>query len=1415
MLHQDLTAAVARLVSDPRDATSAVDAAIARLLEQYLGEDPFGGRDPELAALDAWLAATVGPRCALLAAPAGRGKSALLARWAASLAARSEIAVVYYPISVRYGTNRAAAVLAALADRVARLHGQTLLASADARERAAALADLLARPLADGRTMVVVLDGLDEAVGRDEAARWFSELPHSRLRVLVAARSRAGDTVDRGWLSELGWEGAGQALCLSLGGLDRNGLSDLVAQIGGRIAGGAVREAVVDRLQALTLGDPLLASLYVKALLPHGEQPAVLQIDDLSRLEPGLHAMLTACFDRWIEEQQALWGDGVAHREEAIRALLALSATAFGPLGAAFALAIAGPELRDREGLASAARLLARFVLGDGEAQGFTFSHPRLREYFLERMPDAERGAWQARFVAYGRRTAEALAAGTLPPQDASPYVVQYHAAHLAEARASTRDFAILLSEGWLRAWEWIDGTPAGFLDDARAIWQRARADGAAGLGIQLRAALTVSSMVSLAASVPDYLLLPCVEAGLVSPRLALVMTRQQSREAGRARCLVALTAHLPIADRPAVLAEALRTMRGLESPFDRAYGLGDMIDHVAPEEKLVVLGEMLAAVCAIQDESRRQGPLESAGEHLPPGLDAAPWRARIVAIARAIVDPVVRAQVLSMVITTVLPAPERTPLLQAEALAAVRLTIGNHWDGDCWRVVVECLSDDAPQLLAEAVELGCELDDEEARTGAIAALAGALPRRSTALWERLSEAQRTVVSGGERLDILEIMVPRAPRDRRAALLAEALAAARGLDEAELRATALTRMAALVPIDERPSVLAEALDAARAHAGDRDPLVLRMLEKTGADAPPEIIAGLLALARGIVADDARIFALIEAAAHVPPAERAAVLAEALAAARSMSTAQQVAYGLMNVGYAVDAADRAAVLEEAIAASRAIPSPNTRAYFLVIDLAACAAKHPETAHLPSRISNEELVSFESGVAGSWVFSDLVQYLPAEDRPSALARALAIDRRIRDHGRRARTLCALAAHLPLAERRALLDQALHALRSSHLDHTEALEALARRAAPDAPDLRADVLALARRPTSPDDRANTLAVVAACLPLDSRRALLEEALEELRTAKTSSNRFLVLRAIIDRLPGDAVDLLDQALSIAREIADVSDRAWALDCVAAHLSSPARRELFDEALATASAIDIPPGWSPAFKLGLELRVLLGRLDSLSPEERPSAVAEISCRASAVDSSYDRIRDLTSLAGCLSLPGERDARRERLLEALAVARTVPRVHCGASIVIVAKSLSASDADLLVDALDLLHTMDDVPARAEASAKMAQAIDGTFPSEARALAGEALILLPELKAGRDDILGIAAVILPFWSPVCQARGLDEIEQLSAVLATCVRASREQALAFIEAALPLLARLGGTDVVRAAAQAIEDVTRWWP
>lgn len=127
---------IVNLVQGLGDLPTRYDGPVRNFLEYYLGAPnrpaPFGGRQADLVKLDAWLAEPDAPPYLLLAAPAGRGKSALLAHWISGLEERTGLAVVYFPVSIRYSTNRENVVFAALYARLAHLYGERATPATDA-----------------------------------------------------------------------------------------------------------------------------------------------------------------------------------------------------------------------------------------------------------------------------------------------------------------------------------------------------------------------------------------------------------------------------------------------------------------------------------------------------------------------------------------------------------------------------------------------------------------------------------------------------------------------------------------------------------------------------------------------------------------------------------------------------------------------------------------------------------------------------------------------------------------------------------------------------------------------------------------------------------------------------------------------------------------------------------------------------------------------------------------------------------------------------------------------------------------------------------------------------------------------------------------------------------------------------------
>jgi hypothetical protein len=147
---------------------------------------------------------------------------------------------------------------------------------------------------------------------------------------------------------------------------------------------------------------------------------------------------------------------------------------------------------------------------------------------------------------------------------------VQYYAAHVERTGQGPGKLLPLVSDSWRRAWEALEGSEAGFLNDVARAWRAAsganeaqvkRGELAGYLGEEVRCALCRASVQSLAGNVPPALLKGAVEQGQRTAVQGLAYTRQMVDPKQRTEALAALAPHL---SEP-LLVQALEAARAIK----------------------------------------------------------------------------------------------------------------------------------------------------------------------------------------------------------------------------------------------------------------------------------------------------------------------------------------------------------------------------------------------------------------------------------------------------------------------------------------------------------------------------------------------------------------------------------------------------------------------------------------------------------------------------------------------------------------------------------------------------------------------------------------------------------------------------------------------------------------------------------
>lgn len=781
-------------------------ARVKNFLAEYLGSPqhpvPFGGRVRDFALLDTWLSEMQATPYLLLAAPAGRGKSALLLHWCQQLFTRRDLAIAYFPVSIRFRTNLAGVVFPSLAALLARLHGEQVPTDPNMPEEVwrGLFADYIARPLPDGRQLVLVLDGVDEAADWVADANLFPLEPPRGLRIVLSARYLANDQDANAWLKRLGWSQQGIARTLELHPLDRTGIASVLTQMGFPLDLLGTRVNIVSELYRLSEGDPLLVRLYVEDLWERGEAAVRLQPEDLRAIRPGL----AGYFERWWKEQRLLWSDDAPQREASAQIVLNLLAGALGPLNREDLLSLVPDDASfGSDNIAQHVAPLARFVTGDGTHQGYVFSHPRLGNYFLEeRLSEQERQQVEQRFLTWGKQTLLALNTGKLAPEHASTYIVQYYGAHLERAHASVSALLELVNDGWRHAWEKLDQANAGFLNDVERAWRAAERENRAAtdteqlpiyLADEIRCLLSQVSVNSLTSNISPRLMLEAVKTGVWTPAQGLASIRLISDLTPRARELVGLAPYVAEPLRSDILQEALDTLMSIKDEYARL----DALVELAPGFSQDLLWQTLDTIPAIEDEADRAGVLAE----LAPAL--APYPA-LLDHTLHLIEEITEEEYRSLALEGL--APHFSTEQQAHVLQLIRNIEEDRYRATALTALLPHLPQDTLEDILQEVH---NQRDGLSRIRLLAELVTHLPdsARTTAIQE--TQEQLQIIDDREyRVEVLVKLAPFLPEDD----LRQALQEIQLLWDESYRARALSDLIRYIPKNLLPELQLAALE---------------------------------------------------------------------------------------------------------------------------------------------------------------------------------------------------------------------------------------------------------------------------------------------------------------------------------------------------------------------------------------------------------------------------------------------------------------------------------------------------------------------------------------------------------------------------------------------------------------------------
>jgi hypothetical protein len=868
--------------------------------------------------------------------------------------------------------------------------------------------------LPTGKRLLLVIDGLDEATGWEAGPELFAKRPPTGLRILVTARVRAKEMDADRWAMRLGWQNAQIAHKLHLPGLDRIGIAEALASMGNPLDHLATQVDLVGELHRLSQGDPLVVRLYVEALQEMGATAARLRPEDLADIEPGLDGFM----DRWWADQRKQWqmqGKDPFAEEERLLPLLYACTVAYGPLLLNDLAELDKQHFGKGLLVTHMAELLGRWVIGDGRKQGYVFGHPRLHDYFGGYLNPDEQREWQAKFCSWGERVLTALNTGTLDPKQSPEYLMRYYSTHLEHNYAPTETFYALISNGWRKAWEELDVSYGGFLNDINLAWNQAKQIDAVNrpryidaLVQQVRAAICSSSISALSNNMIPELLAQLIVLGIRTPTQALAMVKTNRNERYRGQMIEVLIPYLP----REVYSETLQIILTIENKSWRASILRSFIPYLPEQERYQVICEVLDVAYTNKaffyyiNILSELTPYISENERNKILLEA-------LQDARQIEHAYFRADALSR-LTPYLNRADCADILK-EALTVVHTLSEPYLRA---RAIVTLAPRFSPHVLDLVLDIISTIEDKKHRVDSLIAIAHLLPKENLqGIWYDIHR----ITDVFDRVTAMCKLAPFLSHNERDKILYEALGTTSSIKDSKAQLRALMLLFPLIHVTKRKQILVNILRAMGELQNEVE--FANSLSQLTPSMPVEFLTVILTAVKLLASEDSRSKVLKALAPHSP----LNILEDAISITRNLEDTSLRASTLLTIAMHVSQSTKRELITEALLATNRISDISGQvSLFLSV-----------TPHLSEELQSEIhtlIHSISDRVICTAMLYKLLPHLSETKQNKILDEIVIVAQEIHNNIERAHALTLVVSKLPGSQKETIFNEILNAIRTS---------------------------------------------------------------------------------------------------------------------------------------------------------------------------------------------------------------------------------------------------------------------------------------------------------------------------------------------------------------------------------------------